>query len=93
MAKYDNIDPQLKDELMEIVAEEGMVDLENLKLDQKLADLQIASADIVMILMAIEEKYDVYVSVDNELNDVETVGDVLAVMSKKINEQREKAET
>lgn len=92
MAKIDDIDAELKAELLEIVAEEGMVELANLQMDQKLADLQIASADIVMILMAIEEKYDVYLSVDNELNDVETVGDVLKVMSKKIIEQREKAE-
>lgn len=76
----------LQSELLDLVAEEAMVDRAILKAEAKLEDLDIASADFVMILMAIEEKYDVYISVDNELSDLKTVQDLLDLAAKKISE-------
>lgn len=77
----------LEEELLDLVAEEGMVDRAALTRDALLADLDIASADFIMILMAIEERYGVYISVDNEMADLKTVADLLSVASRKVREK------
>jgi len=77
---------KLENDLLDLVAEEGMVDRESLSRDAKMEDLDIASADFIMILMAIEEKYGVYISVDNQMADLKTVQDLLSVAAKKITE-------
>ena len=77
---------KLENDLLDLVAEEGMVDRESLSRDAKMEDLDIASADFIMILMAIEEKYGVYISVDNQMADLKTVQDLLSVAAKKIKE-------
>ncbi len=71
-------------ELLEIVAQEGMVDPSEITLERPLEELDIQSADFVMILMAVEDKYGAYVSVDNELTDVVTVQDLLTLAISKI---------
>ncbi len=78
---------KLEEELLDLVAEEGMVERDQLTREAALKDLDIASADFIMILMAIEEKYGVYISVDNEMADLKTVQDLLTVASKKITEK------
>jgi len=77
---------QLENDLLDLVAEEAMVDRAVLTREARLEELNIASADFVMILMAIEEKFGVYISVDNELTDLETVQDLLGLAAKKITE-------
>ncbi|SFL09531.1 phosphopantetheine-binding protein [Shimia haliotis] len=78
----------LTKDLMEMVAQEGMVDISEISPDKRLEDLDIQSADFVMILMAIEEKWGAYISVDNELTDVETVQDLLNLAISKIEEHQ-----
>ncbi|WP_127115882.1 phosphopantetheine-binding protein [Shimia sediminis] len=82
----------LSQELLELVAREGMVDLSEIKPESRLEDLDIQSADFVMILMALEEEYGVYISVDNELTDVETVQDLLTLAQTKIEEHQKEAQ-
>lgn len=77
--------------LLELVAREGMVDISEIKVESRLEDLDIQSADFVMILMALEEEYGVYISVDNELSDVETVQDLLNLAQAKIEEHQKEA--
>ncbi|MBE1291380.1 acyl carrier protein [Shimia sp.] len=74
----------LTKELLELVAQEGMVEPSEITPERPLEELDIQSADFVMILMAIEEKYGAYVSVDNELTDVVTVQDLLNLAISKI---------
>ncbi|WP_299428682.1 phosphopantetheine-binding protein [uncultured Shimia sp.] len=75
-------------DLLEMVAQEGMVEPSEITPQRKLEELDIQSADFVMILMAIEEKYGAYVSVDNELTDVVTVQDLLDLAISKIEEHQ-----
>jgi len=77
---------KLENDLLDLVADEGRIDRDLLKPEAALTDLDIASADFIMILMAIEEKFGVYISVDNEMSDLKTVGDLLNVSVKKIEE-------
>ena len=87
MRKDDNPNQELEGELLDLVAEEAMVDRAILSADAKLDELDIASADFVMILMAIEEKFDVYISVDSEMSEMKTVQDLLDLATKKIAEK------
>jgi acyl carrier protein len=88
MSNPDLANERLSQELLALVAQEGMVDIKNLKRDAVLADLDIISADFIMILMAIEEEYGAYISVDSELSDIKTVGDLLDVATAKIVEHQ-----
>ncbi len=81
----------LSKDLLELVAREGMVDSSEIEPESRLEDLDIQSADFVMILMALEEEYGVYISVDNELSDVETVQDLLTMAQAKIEEHQKEA--
>jgi len=81
-------DEDLANELLDLVAREGMVDRAALKPESVLDELDIISADFIMILMAIEEEYGAYISVDSELTDVTTVADLLSIATAKINEHR-----
>ena len=78
----------LTQELLDLVADEGRVEVSEIAPEKRLEDLDIQSADFVMILMAIEEKYNVYISVDNELSDVETVQDLLNLVIGKIEQEQ-----
>ncbi|MCP3970495.1 MAG: hypothetical protein GY717_09310 [Rhodobacteraceae bacterium] len=77
---------KLEDDLLDLVSQEAMVRRDKLTRQAKLEDLDMASADFVMILMAIEEKYGAYISVDNELADLKTVQDLLTLVTRKIVE-------
>ena len=87
MRKDDKDHQQLENDLLDLVAEEAMVERSALSADARLDALDIASADFVMILMAIEEKFDVYISVDSEMSEMETVQDLLDLATKKIAEK------
>lgn len=76
--------PDMMQKIIEIVAAEAMIDPAQLAPDTLLQDLDIQSADYVMILMAIEEKFGVYISVDSELTDARTVGDLMRIVASKI---------
>ena len=63
-------------------------DRSKLKRDAKLADLEIESLDVVEIMFAVEEKFDIHVHYnanDQEL-EFETVGDVIDAVQKLIDE-------
>ena len=87
MRKEDKDNQQLENDLLDLVAEEAMVERSVLSASARLDELDIASADFVMILMAIEEKFDVYISVDSEMSEMETVQDLLDLAAKKIAEK------
>ncbi|MFU0507332.1 acyl carrier protein [Pseudaminobacter sp. NGMCC 1.201702] len=79
--------PDLMREVIEIVATEAMIERDKLAADTLLKDIDIQSADYVMILMAVEEKFGVYISIDSEFSDAETVGDLVRIVAAKIAER------
>lgn len=85
MTALDTIgSPDLVDTILDIVASEAQIDREALQPDTSLEELSIQSADYVMILLAIEEKFGIYMSVDSELTDARTIGDLLTIVVDKI---------
>lgn len=78
----------IQERLLAIIAKEGMVDREKLMPDASLDSFGVASVDVVVILLAIEEEFGVYIPVDSELAEVRTVGDLTKALTDQINRQR-----
>jgi len=77
----------VESDVYDIIAEKSAVDRSKLKRDAKLADLEIESLDVVEIIFAIEEKFDIHVPYnanDQEL-EFQTVGDVVDAVQKLID--------
>ena len=78
----------VESDIFEIIAEKAAVESEKVVIDAKLEDLEIESLDIVEIVFAIEEKFDVHVPFnanDQELA-FETVSDVVRAVEALIEE-------
>jgi acyl carrier protein len=88
MGEATDRDDDLRGQLLKIVADEGMVQTKDIRAEDRLDELGIQSADFVMILMAIEEKFGVYVPVDESLTEAKTVGELLDVVCRHIDEHR-----
>lgn len=67
-----------------MVAKEGMVDRATLSLGAPLDSIGLVSADVVVILLAIEEEFGVYVPVDTGLADAKTLGDLVIALANHI---------
>lgn len=78
----------LYEELLDIIAKEGLIDRAKLTPDATLETLNFASYDMAMILMAIEEKYGVYLPVDEEITEVKSLGELVNMLAKRIQEQQ-----
>lgn len=78
-------DQNMKDEILDIIAQKGMVARDTITPTAKLADLNISSLDVVEIVFALEDKFDIQIpfnanqSADNKIV-FGTVGDVIAAV-------------
>lgn len=80
---------KVEEDIYDIVADKADVDRDKLVRDARLDDLEIESLDIVEIIFAIEEKFDIqipYNANDAEM-EFETVGQVVDAVQKVIEEQ------
>ncbi len=71
---------EIKARLIELVAKEGLVPVDKLKPEVRLDELGLKSADLVMVLMAIEEEFKAYIPVDDSLSNAETLDDLLKAL-------------
>ena len=61
-------DPQkVYDQVVDLIVTEGMVDREKVTPHATFESLGLKSIDIVMILTAVEEKFDVYIPMDGSI--------------------------
>jgi len=69
----------VKSEVLKIIAAKAAIDAAQLELGAKLADLNIASLDVVEIVFALEEKFDIQIpfNANKAQAEFETVGDVV----------------
>ena len=78
--------------ILEIVAKQAKVDQATLKPETKLSDLDLQSIDIVELVFAIEEKFDIeipYAPSEQHTAGIsfQTIGDVIAAVDKLVAEQ------
>lgn len=64
------------DELFDLVAGEALVERSRLTRGAALADLGIASLDVISILFAVEDRFGIQVE-ENALDGCSTVGDLI----------------
>lgn len=86
-------DPQdkakLVEEIIEVIAAEGMVDRTKITPDATIESLDLKSVDIVMILTALEEKFNVYIPMDGSLQDAKDVKSLIEAIAEYIQKEKE----
>jgi acyl carrier protein len=75
-------DPQQLERIIDIIAKEGSVDREKITPDATLETIGLASMDVVMILMGVEEKLGVYIPMDAELASARNLSEFVAAIAK-----------
>lgn len=87
-------DPQEKaklvDEIIEVIASEGMIDRTKVTPDATIESLGLKSVDIVMILTALEDKFNVYIPMDGALQDAKDVASLIDAIAEYVLKEREK---
>jgi acyl carrier protein len=68
---------ELANQIIDVIVKEGMVDREKATLDATIESLDLKSIDIVMILTAIEDKFDVYIPMDGPFHEAKNIGDLI----------------
>ena len=58
---------ELIEQIKEVIATEGMIDISKITPEATIESLDLKSVDIVMILTALEEKFNVYIPMDGSL--------------------------
>jgi acyl carrier protein len=81
---------KLIEEIIEVIAAEGMVDRDKVTPDATIESLDLKSVDIVMILTALEEKFDVYIPMDGSLQEAKDVKSLIEALAEHIQKEREK---
>jgi acyl carrier protein len=64
---------ELVNQIIDVIASEGMVDREKITMDATIESLDLKSIDIVMILTALEDKFDVYIPMDGPFHEAKNV--------------------
>ena len=81
----------IAERIVEIIAKEAKLDASKLALDTRLEELKIESLDLVQILFAIEDEFDVYVPYNDEAYKLETLRDVVDGVNRLIAEKQGEA--
>jgi acyl carrier protein len=74
--------------IFDIVAKEKRLDRETLNLDTKLEDIEIESVDLVEIIFAIEDEFDIDIPQDESDFKLETMGDIVDGVKRLIAEKQ-----
>ena len=81
MSTMIDMETPLAQQIIDVIAREGMVDRSKVTAEATLEDLGLQSIDMVMILNGIEEKFDIYVPMDETIQKIANVGDVVSVVA------------
>ena len=82
---------ELVGQIIDTIAAEGMVDREKVTPDATIESLDLKSIDIVMILTAIEDKFDVYIPMDGPFHDAKDVKGLIDAIANYIIKEKQQA--
>ncbi len=77
----------VESKIVEIVANQRRVDPAGLSLSDRLEDIEIESIDLVEIIFAIEDEFDIDVPQDRDAMKLDTLQDVVDGVQRLINEK------
>lgn len=87
--KQDTIDrAEIEKQILDVFVTDGMVDRAKITPDATLESLEVQSVDVMMILMAIEEKFDVYIPIDGKIAESKNLNDFVQTLTDRIVEER-----
>ncbi len=74
------------DEILDVIAQKALIDRSKLSPAVKLADLNVSSLDMVEVIFALEDKFAIQLpfNANTSDQDIQTVGDVLALVEKQL---------
>lgn len=78
----------IADKIFDIVAKERRIDRSTLTLDTKLEDVEIESVDLVEIIFAIEDEFDIDIPQDESEFKLETMRDIVEGVQRLIAEKQ-----
>jgi len=88
----DSADQQsLIDGIIEVIAAEGMIPREKIQDDATIDSLGLKSIDLVMILTAIEEKFDVYIPMDGAFSEAKDLKGLVEAIASHIRQEKASA--
>jgi acyl carrier protein len=73
-------------ELLDLIAEEAIIDRATLVREATLADLGISSLDVISMLFELEEKYGVVIE-EGEMPQMSTLGEMVDFLLERINHE------
>ena len=79
-------DAAMTNDILDIIAAKAMVPRDKLALEAKLTDLSISSLDVVEIVFALEDKFNVELpfNANAQNQEFETLGQVVALVEKQV---------
>lgn len=77
----------VQEQIFDIIAKEGNTDRDRIQPSSTLKDLEIESLDVVQIIFAIEEHFQIYMPYNNPAFDVHTVGDLVETVERMLREK------
>jgi acyl carrier protein len=75
-------DEQIRDRVFDIVAKGARVDRATLTPATTIKELKIESLDMVQILFEVEEAFDVYIPLDDQIARFTTLGELVDVVTR-----------
>lgn len=84
MSQSDSRRQEIEREILDLIITEGKIDPSRITPDATLESLEVQSMDTVMILMAIEEKFGVYVPIDGEIAEAKDLNTFVRSVSNHI---------
>lgn len=78
----------IEQQLIDLFVKDGMVDPSAIKPEATLESLGIQSVDIMMVLMSVEEKFGIYVPIDEKLSDTKNLKGFIDHLIDRIVEER-----
>ncbi len=83
----------IEQQLIDLFVTDGMIDRSAIKPDATLESLGIQSVDIMMVLMSVEEKFGVYVPIDEKLADTKNLQGFIDHLIDRIAQERKTSAT
>jgi acyl carrier protein len=83
-------DPQrVYDQVVDLIVSEGMVERDTVTPDATFETLGLKSIDLVMILTAVEEKFDVYIPMDGSIAEAKDLRSFIDGVMQRITSESE----
>jgi acyl carrier protein len=78
------------EDVLSIIADKGHVDRGRLAYDARLADLAIASLDVIEIIFALEERFQIEIpfNANDARREFDTVGDIVRAVEAEVAQRR-----